>query len=306
MFRKTYIPFIDSPHFKYFSSPLSNDFLTSGSFFKLNVIITLRIRIVFSLKNRGAYVPFHHQFLLAQTIKGLILTGKRAEFLSYTQFNFSGLKGQIKISRKGLHFYSSRVTLVLSASDQAFLDYLVSILFEQKELLIGNLQLVPETTEAEEPVAVGETVKFLCISPIVLLPSSFNDEASKRFISPDVDEFSDLLYDNTLERMEKSGKFSAQKLADFYKFQLVPDKEYIERIQAAHKKFARIYPLYDSDIKFEVRGYTFPFTLYAPQPVQQFIYENGFGHYAHKGFGMLDVAGASAHKREADAELTYA
>ncbi|MFM8740252.1 MAG: CRISPR-associated endoribonuclease Cas6 [Cytophagales bacterium] len=266
----------------------------------------MRIRIVFSLKNRGAYVPFHHQFLLAQTIKGLILTGRRAEFLSYTQYNFSGLKGQIKISRKGLHFFSSRVTLVLSASDQVFLDYLVSILFEQKELLIGNLQLVPESTEMEEPVRLTETVKFLCISPIVLLPSSFNDESSKRFVSPDADEFSDLLYDNTLERMEKSRKFSAQQLSDFYKFQLVPDKDYIERLQASHKKFARIYPLYDSDIKFEVRGYTFPFTLYAPQPVQQFIYENGFGYYTHKGFGMLDVAGANALKKEEDLEVSYA
>lgn len=266
----------------------------------------MRIRIVFSLKNRGAYVPFHHQFLLAQTIKGLILTGKRADFLSYTQYNFSGLKGQIKISRKGLHFFSSRVTLVLSASDQAFLDYLVSILFEQKELLIGNLQLVPESTEVEDPVKLAETVKFLCISPVVLLPSSFNDESSKRFVLPDADEFSDLLYDNTLERMEKSGKFSAQQLSDFYKFQLVPDKDYIERIQSSHKKFARIYPLYDSDIKFEVRGYTFPFTLYAPQPVQQFIYENGFGHHTHKGFGMLDVAGANTQKKEADMEATYA
>lgn len=234
------------------------------------------------------------------------MTGKKAEFYSYTQYNFSGLKGQIKISRKGLHFYSARVTLVLSATDQSFLDYLTTVLFEQKELLIGNLQLVPETTEKEETVTIGDPVKFLCISPIVLLPSSFNDDSSKRFISPDSDEFSDLLYDSTIERMELSGKFTTQQIADFYKFQLVADKDYIERIQASHKKFARIYPLYDSDVKYEVRGYTFPFTLYAPQPVQQFIYENGLGYYSHKGFGMLDVAAAGTSKKEQDLEATYA
>jgi CRISPR-associated endoribonuclease Cas6 len=266
----------------------------------------VRTRIVFSLKNRGAYVPFHHQFLLAQTIKGLIMLGKRSEFFTFTQFNFSGLKGQIKISRKGLHFYSSRVTLVFSSSDKAFLDYFIKTLFEQKELVIGNLQLVPEATEMEEPVTITDSVKFLCISPIVLLPSSFNDESSKRFIPPNTDEFSDLLYDNTIERMTASGKFTEQQLADFYKFQLVADKDYIDRIQASHKKFARIYPLYDSDVKYEVRGYTFPFTLYAPQPVQQFIYENGLGHFSHKGFGMVDVAGASTLKREADMEEAFA
>jgi CRISPR-associated endoribonuclease Cas6 len=251
-------------------------------------------------------VPFHHQFLLAQTIKGIIMLGKRSEFYSFTQYNFSGLKGQLKISRKGLHFYSSRVTLVFSSSDKNFLDYFIASLFDQKELLIGNLQLVPEATELEDPVTISDSVKFLCISPIVLLPSAFNDESSKRFISPHADEFSDLLYDNTIERMNASGRFSEQQIADFYKFQLVADKDYIERIQASHKKFARIYPLYDSDVKYEVRGYTFPFTLYAPQSVQQFIYENGLGHFSHKGFGMIDVATSSANKKEVDQESAYA
>ncbi len=234
------------------------------------------------------------------------MLGKKSEFYGFTQYNFSGLKGQIKISRKGLHFYSSRVTLVFSSSNKTFLDYFIASLFEQKELLIGNLQLVPEATEIEEPVVISDSVKFLCISPIVLLPSSFNDESSKRFISPHADEFSDLLYDNTIERMNASGRFSEQQMADFYKFQLVADKDYIDRIQVLHKKFARIYPLYDSDIKYEVRGYTFPFTLYAPQPVQQFIYENGLGHFSHKGFGMVDVATTASTRKEEELENEYA
>jgi CRISPR-associated endoribonuclease Cas6 len=266
----------------------------------------LRIRIVFALKNRGAYVPFHHQFLLAQTIKGLVMLGKNEKYFSFTQYNFSGLKGQIKISRKGLHFYSSKVTLVFSSSDKEFIDYFKGVLFQQKELLIGNMQLVPESMEPEEPVSITDSVKFLCISPIVLVPASFNDESGKRFINPELDEFSDLLYDSTIARMEASGKFTAEQLADFYKFQLVADKDYIHRIQASHKKFARIYPLYDLDVKYEVRGYTFPFTLYAPQPVQQFVYENGLGHFSHKGFGMLDVANASSIRNEADLEVNYA
>lgn len=234
------------------------------------------------------------------------MLGGKKEFTSYQLYNFSGLKGQIKISRKGLHFYSSRVTLVFSASDKPFLDYLLAILFEQKELLIGNLQLVPEAVETEEPVSIGDSMKFLCISPIVLLPASFNDESGKRFISPQSDEFSDLLYDSTISRMELSGKFTAEELAQYYKFQVVPDKDYIERIQSSHKKFARIYPLYDADIKYEVRGYTFPFTLYAPQPVQQFVYEHGLGHFSYKGFGMLDVANHNLAQKANHLEMNYA
>ncbi len=266
----------------------------------------MRIRIVFNLKNRGAYVPFHHQFLLAQAIKGFVILGGNRDYVNFTQYNFSGLKGQIKISRKGLHFYSSKVTLVFSSPSKEFVDYLLKVMFAQKEVVVGNLQLIPDSYENEDPVAIGETVKFLCISPIVLIQATFNDESGKRFISPESDEFSDLLYDNTIARMEASGKYSPDTLASFYKFQLVADKDYINKIQASHKKFARIYPLYDADIKYEVRGYTFPFTLYAPQPVQQFVYENGLGHFSHKGFGMLDVAHANSIQKEENVEEEYA
>jgi CRISPR-associated endoribonuclease Cas6 len=266
----------------------------------------LRIRIVFSLNNRGGYVPFHHQYLLAQLIKGLVILGGKSEFFNYIQYNFSGLKGQIKISRKGLHFYSSRVTLVFSASDKEFLDYFLGVLFEQKELMIGNLQLVPEAVENEDPVTISDSVKFLCISPIVLLPASFNDEQGKRFIAPEMDEFSDLLYESTISRMEASGKYSSDELSQYYKFQLIPDKDYIMRIQSSGKKFARIYPLFDADVKYEVRGYTFPFTLYAPPQVQQFVYEHGLGHFSHKGFGMLDVANNDVIGKATSAEATYA
>lgn len=266
----------------------------------------MRTRIVFSLKNRGAYVPFHHQYLLAQVIKGILIFGANQEYKDFTQFNFSGLKGQTKISRKGLHFFSSKVTLVFACPDKAFMDYFIAKLFEQKEIMVGNLHLIPESFGAEEPVKIRDEAKFLCISPIVLIPPSFNDESGKKFISPEGDEFSDLLYDSTLARMEATGKYSAEQITSFYKFQIVPDADYIQRIQTLHKKFARIYPLFDNDVKYEVRGYTFPFTLFAAKEVQQFVYENGLGYFTHKGFGMLDVANNDTIQQAAQHELTYA
>lgn len=266
----------------------------------------MRTRIIFSLKNRGAYVPFHHQYLLAQVIKGILMFGSNKDYKDFTQFNFSGLKGQTKVSRKGLHFFSSRVTLVFACPDKPFLDYFLGRLFEQKEIMVGNLHLVPESFEAEEPVQIRDETKFLCISPIVLIAASFNDESSKKFISPEGDEFSDFLYESTLARMEATGKYTAEQLTSFYKFQIVPDLNYIQRLQALHKKFARIYPLYDNDVKYEVRGYTFPFTLFAAKEVLQFVYENGLGFFTHKGFGMLDVSNNDAIQQAAQEEATYA
>src|SRR5688572_17870019 len=232
--------------------------------------------------------------------------GPEKEFLDFNQFNFSGLKGQTKVSRKGLHYYSSKVTLVFACSDQKFLEYFLAELFKQKEIIVGNLHLTPESTEAEEPVKIGDEARFLCISPIVLIQASFNDERGKKFVPPDSDEFSDLLYDCTIARMEATGKYSPEQLTAFYKFQIVPDRDYINRIQTTHKKFARIYPLFDNDIKFEVRGYTFPFTLYAAKEVQQFVYDNGLGYFTHKGFGMLDIASNDSIHHQAEQEFTYA
>ncbi|MBL0743818.1 CRISPR-associated endoribonuclease Cas6 [Chryseolinea lacunae] len=266
----------------------------------------MRTRIIFSLKNRGAYVPFHHQYLLAQVIKGLLIFGPEKSYIEFNQYNFSGLKGQTKVSRKGLHYFSAKVTLVFACPDKAFMDYFLARLFEQKEVIVGNMHLVPESTEEEEPVKITDESRFLCISPIVVIPATFNDESGKKFVSPESDEFSDLLYDSTLSRMESTGKYTAEQLASFYKFQIVADHDYIQRIQASHKKFARIYPLYDNDVKFEVRGYTFPFTLYAAKEVQQFIYENGLGYFTHKGFGMQDVANNDSIQRTPQHDLNYA
>jgi CRISPR-associated endoribonuclease Cas6 len=266
----------------------------------------LRIRIVFGVKNRGGYIPFHHQHILAQTIKGILTIGGNPAFSNVTDFNFSGLKGQTKISRKGLHFYSAKATLVFSSGSNEFLNYFETVLFKHKELMVGNLLITPESIEKEEPVLVADSQKFLCLSPIVLLPGAFNDEKSKRFISPEGDEFSDLLYESTLQRMAASKLFTGAQLSDFYKFQVVPDKGYLERIESGHKKFARIYPLYDLDIKYEVRGYTFPFTLYAPAAVQRFIYETGLGYFSHKGFGMLDVSRSTSINNRSLEEAVYA
>lgn len=232
--------------------------------------------------------------------------GPEKSYQGYTQFNFSGLKGQTKISRKGLHFYSSKVTLVFACADRVFLDYFIPRLFEQKDIVIGSLHLVPDSVEEESPVEIHGESRFLCISPIVPVPASFNDERGKKFITPESDEFSDLLYDSTLARMGETSRYTQEQLTSFYKFQIVPDPGYLQRLQASHKKFARIYPLYDNDVKFEVRGYTFPFTLYAAPEVQRFVYENGLGYFCHKGFGMLDIASNNSIEREAQREVVYA
>jgi CRISPR-associated endoribonuclease Cas6 len=260
-----------------------------------NIPTVVRIRIIFILKNKGGYVPFHHQFLLAEVKEKILSDNKKYD--GFTDYNFSGLKGQTKISKNGLHFYSSRVTLVLSSPDQNFIDHFLQSLFDLKELLIGNLQLVPEGVEQEILPVFSDSMKCICISPVVLVDSASGSPYVKKFVSPDSDVFSDLLYESTIDRMEKTGTYTSEQIASFYKFQIVPDKNYLEKIKEGEKKFARIYPVYTPADKYEVRGYTFPFSLYAAPQVQEFLFNYGLGVYTHKGFGMLDIANADLTRK---------
>jgi CRISPR-associated endoribonuclease Cas6 len=257
----------------------------------------LRVRLIFILKNKGAFVPFHHQYLLAQLIKGVILKGGNEKFLNFANYNFSGLKGQTKVSRNGLHFFSNRVTLVFSCLDKAFVDYFVDELFKMPSVEVGNLVLIPESGEIEAIFEFSEEMKYICILLMVLIKSSFNESESKRFIPPQTDEFSDMLFESTILRMQAEGKYPEEQLAEFSKFQLVADLHYLRKIQEGQKKFARIYPVYDQDVKFEVRGYTFPFTLYAAKEVQEFVFTEGLGAFTHKGFGMMDLANTDPANR---------
>ena len=121
----------------------------------------MRVRIIFFLKNRGAFVPFHHQFLLAQMLKAVVMVGGDKDFLSFNGFNFSGLKGQTKSSRKGLHYYSTRVTLIVSSRNIDFLNYLLLNMFKIQRLEMGSLVLEPERVEVEKLPDVNEYEKFI-------------------------------------------------------------------------------------------------------------------------------------------------
>ena len=271
----------------------------------------MRARVVFTLKNKGAQVPFHHQYLITQLIEQL-LKSIPEPYRQFQNYNFSGLKGQTKVSKSGLHFYSSRITLVFSSPDAEFVNQVLRCLFEKKEVSIGNLVLGPEMVEKEEPADLTDAVKYVCISPLVLVAPETNDFYSKKFVSPETDIFSDLLYDSTMSRMEKTGDYSAEQIASFYKFQIVPDSDYLSKIKEGEKKFARIYPVFDNytsetSPKQEVRGYTFPFTLYAAPEVQQFLFNCGLGCYTQNGFGMLDLANSDQKRKTSPYALhTYA
>jgi CRISPR-associated endoribonuclease Cas6 len=257
----------------------------------------MRVRLIFGLVNKGAYVPFHHQYLITEFLTPYIEKYlKSIKEPSRVFYNFSALKGQTRVGKEGLHFYSSKVTLIFSSNDPGLVESLVNQLFNETEVMLGKLVLNPINVDQEKLADFTNEMKYICLSPLAIITPQENPVDAKRFINPSFDVFSDALYENTLNRMERAGA-TPEEIAQYFQFQLVPDKDYLSKIKGEEKKFARIFPVFINDEKYEVRGYTFPFTFYAHPKVQEFVFTCGFGVFGEKGFGMLDIANTDPNLR---------
>ncbi|SMG47389.1 CRISPR-associated endoribonuclease Cas6 [Marivirga sericea] len=241
----------------------------------------MRVRLIFKNKEKGATVPFHHQYYLFRFFKGLIKKSGKDEFNNFNHYNFSGLKGQTTVSKSGLHFYSSKITVVFSCSNQDFIDSIIEVLFTLPEIKLNGLSIIPHSVELENEIEFAEETKYICISPLILLTPEFSSDEGKKFMHPESGEFVEQLRKALLEKNE---------LNDFGGFEFHPDQNYLKKLEDRGKKYSRVYPIFDQDIPYEVRGYTFPFTLQASPELHKYLFECGLGLFNDKGFGMLDLA----------------
>jgi CRISPR-associated endoribonuclease Cas6 len=256
----------------------------------------MRVRIIFSVLNRGGLVPFHHQMVLSEFVKTVLRTRTDRPFLP-DFYNYSGLKGQSRVTRDGLFYDSSKITLVFSSPDTAFVYEFVEALFAIEQVYIGTLLLRPVQVLKEIPGFTGEEIKYVCISPIVTISEGLPNGELKRFINPEEPAFSDLLYDSTLSRMESSGKYHPDEILQYQHFRFVPDLEYLAKARAQEKKFSRIYQVSHRGRETEVRGYTLPFVLHAAPEVHEFIFHSGLGEETQEGFGMVDFSNRDTRTR---------
>ncbi|NIK72640.1 CRISPR-associated endoribonuclease Cas6 [Thermonema lapsum] len=258
----------------------------------------MRVRIIFSMLGK-AIVPFHHQPLIAQMIK-VLRQQLPAEDASYTHYHFSSLKGQIKVQKNGLLYQSKHVTLVFAALSPSFVQKILKALFAQPKVCIGNLWLKAEYVEEEVVPELPFESKMLCLSPLLLIAPQEDAYNAKRLIPPTENLFSDLVYESTILRAEASGLYDEATLNEFHRFQIVPDENYLKQLAAQDKKYARLYEVGQDKSRLVVRGYSFPFTLYAHPLLKRFIMLTGLGALPHLGYGMLDLASGPMPKHRID------
>lgn len=233
-------------------------------------------------------MPHYQQTLLKNWLENLKIASET--WRDYSFYNFSSLRGKANSQQAGLGYLPGQIRLVISSPSEEFLDFIIAQILAQDSCKIGPLCLSAVSAQKEPVPALGEAVKYVCISPLILSLQALEDEQTgKAFIHPQEDQFSDLLYESTIKSMEASRLYSPAEIKEFFKFQLVPDHYYLNKLKRQGKLFARIYPVSYGGKEYEVRTYVFPFTLYAAKPVQEYVYTYGLGALTEQGLGMLDT-----------------
>ena len=242
----------------------------------------MRVKISFTRDNTtGNSIPLHHQKLIYDSIKTVVhdVGG------NMNQLSFSSLKGTSKIQNGFMKFLSSKITLVISSSNDDLITKLSNRIFEKNFLPIGRMNLLPKGKEVTPDPEFNTQMRYLCISPLVLFDPIKDTTRSTEQIDPTSHNFSDILFNTTLDAMEKSGVPEAT-ISSYAEFDVQPDAEYMQKASAANKKFARVYRSADGK---NMIGYLVPFTLHAHPDVHRFVWHNGIGVMTHEGYGMLDL-----------------
>ncbi len=245
----------------------------------------MKVRFHFRRTGKGNAVPVYHQNLVADLIRSWIKLAFATE--AETQFDlytFSSLKGLNKVEGNLLFFHSQQVHIMLSSPYEAWLIRLADFIMTQGPFQIHEMTLTPESYESAASTTFGWESKFVSMSPMILFDPLSKTDGPSDIINPYSNDFSDLLYDSMLDKMEsyRLGNFSIE---EYSKFQVVPDSEYIRKLKETKKKFGR--PLEVQNRK--VKAYLFPFTLFAHPDVQSFIYSAGIGSLGSEGFGCVDL-----------------
>ena len=230
----------------------------------------MRIKISF-LREASSInsIPLHHQKLVTDCLGPMMdsITSDR------TAFNYSSLKGTSKIQNGFMKILSSKVTLVISGKNKEHLELLVKTIFEQPHITIGKMNLVPKMYHVIPDPEFQTRMRYLCISPLILVDPNKDSERALLHVDPTSHEFSDILYNDVLDRMERSGYTEAQ-LNEFAEFEVTPDQEYVKKVNETGKKYARHYKSFSG---MSMMGYLIPFTLHAHAEVHKFIWLVGMG-----------------------------
>ena len=242
----------------------------------------MRVKITFIKSFKSVnQMPLHHQMVLSKSLAAYM--DRRRD--NKTLYTYSSLKGSSNIMNGIITFHSDKMSLIVSSNNDNFVRSLVDRIFQRHVIKVGKMLLKPSLQQVISNPEFKEEMKYVCLAPFVIIDSGKEPERAETIIDPNTQEFSDLLFNSTMERMQRAG-FTEDELKEFEAFEVVGDKEYLKKTVENNKRFARFYRNLDRQT---IVGYLLPFTLHAHPKVQQFLFETGIGLFGLEGYGMIDI-----------------
>jgi len=245
----------------------------------------MKVRFHFKRIGKGNAVPVYHQYLMAVQIREWIHAAFQDSYDSeFELYTFSSLKGLNKCESNLLFFHTNQVHIMISSPHETWLQKLADYIMTRPSFQVHEMTLTPESYETAYAPPMEWETRYVSMSPMVLFDPRHLEDAPIELLNPYSAQFSDLLFETLLDRME-SFKQRQYDFDLYSKFQIVPDAKYIEKLKVQKKKLGRVLEAHN----MKVKAYLFPFTLYAHPDVQNFVYDAGIGALGSEGFGCLDL-----------------
>jgi len=253
----------------------------------------MRVELNLKLRPR-TQIPIDYQYPLSSVIYGLLgrssqeyadflheegYTGKGRHLKPFTfsWFQIPGRRFQIKDSL--LEIRSDCVFWYISSPDDAFVQHLVTGLFQKMNLNVTGRTFITDTVRACPIPEFTEKMAFTCLSPIVVSTKMEKfGKLTKHFYRADEPGFGEGIRKNLINKYK--ALYGVEPTDTHLKFQFNPD--FIQRKGEQAYKLVRVK---DTQIKAVMA----PFTVEGSVELIRFGYEAGFGERGSQGFGMVEV-----------------
>lgn len=257
----------------------------------------MRVKLNFEQVEQRTCLPINYNYYLTALIYRILSRSSRnySEFLHDGGYNHNDSKNLKLFTYSQLRFSEMKVrgNRIISTSDQLqlfisspidlFVKHLANGLLAEGEVKIADSRFRTRTVEIMElpEFLDGESVKFLCLSPIVSSTMIEKNGKLKTYYY----RHDDPELPNTIEKnLKKKYRlvYGEEPTKDNSQFKLAFDKHYLK------KRGGKITKLIDFK-GTKIKGIFAPFKLNAPPELMEIGYEAGFGGKGSMGFGMVEV-----------------
>lgn len=260
----------------------------------------MRFKLTLERADQRRFIPINYQYELSSAIYRVIERGNEdfSAFLHdegyrlgnkpFRLFTFSRVfldKQRVHVNQGRIEHLGTSAELYVSFLIERAAEEFIKGLFLGQEFYLGD-QISGVTyqvakIESDGPVFFRQTMHYRCLSPILIKEKRV--DGGENYLDPTHPKYTEMLVHNLIS------KWTAQAMAGIEQnrrsFQNLAYR--FEPVGKVYKNGVVIKQMTPQESK--LIGYSFEFTLEAPEELHEIGYFSGFGHLNSQGFGCVEV-----------------